>query len=587
MKLQTKTSTHSRSNLNERGITMKLKNTIAATFVATAMLGLGGCSSDSAPVAAGHTSYTPEAALAAQTATIEISNPAGIPTVTISGQPADIALTGTATRTGTSIDLMLDATNNASRILFGLKAIVEATSTLGTATIGGSDGTFDAKDYVGFDMALAVGDDSNSGTLTLTGVDGATDPIIINVTLPTDHPIVVVNQEWGGSGDNIRIADLMANQSFGVDLTKIHNPNPNQNSSDSARLRGGMFSPDGQYIYAGLRNVPWLVRLDLTAQDYELMDLTDGSIKTSSQIPDPSVVDTKVLSAYIDWVAMSPNDQYLYAAYGVGDHVYGSNTDVNPQTISLVKIERDTLSIVDSVTLIDGITAEARVRDYDFVDDSTMVVILESDDEDITPAQVISIDLDAMSVTNSIDISPANTQIRVDADAALAVPVVSFPSPDNDPTQMALSADGATAYVTFRNNTDIYTVDLTSGNVDPMGTTLANSYAHALELGPDGMLYVATEGDSLMAIDLATDPITETVIYSGTSVTGMAFSADDTKVYVHEQSGNTIHGYLLPTATVLTYTELDLDGDTTATVGPHDSISSINGWDEMLLISPY
>ena len=582
MKLQQENS-HSRSNLNERGIMMNCKKTLAATLVATALLGLGGCSSDDAAVAV-HKSYTRVAPLATQTATIEIHDPNGIPTVVVSGQPADIELSGTAMRTGTTVDLYLNATNNASRVLFNLKAVLDtATSTLGTATIGQNDGTFDGKEFVRFDMALGKGDDSNAGMLELNTID-ATDPIVLKFTLPTDHPMAVVNQEWGSSGDNIRVADLMANQSQGVDLTKIHNPNGgNQNSSDSARLRAGMFSPDGQYVYAGLRNVPWLVRIDVTTGDYELMDMTDGSIRTAAQVPDPSVVVSKVLTAYTDWLAMSPDDKYLYALLGIGDHAYGSNSNIEPQTIKLIKIERDSLKIVDSVTLLDGMTAEARVRDFDFHGNDTMVVILESDDETINPAEVISLDLKKMEVTNRIDISPAHTQIRVDAAAALVPPVVLSPSPDNDPTQMALSADGNTAYVTFRGNVDIYTVNLANGDVDPMGTTLADTYAHALELGPDGKLYVATEGDSLMAIDTA-NANAETLVYNGSSVTGMAFSADGTVVYVHDYNGNNdiIRGFKLSD-----YSELDLDGDTTGTVGPHTSISNINGWDEMLLISPY
>ena len=288
---------------------------------------------------------------------------------------------------------------------------------------------------------------------------------------------------------------------------------------------------------------------------------------------------TKVITAYTDWVAMSPSGQYLYTAYGVGGHVYASSDYDNTQTVSLVKIDRTSMEIVGTVELANSAT-EPRVRDYAFTSNgSGMVVILQGDDETVMPAEVITVDLDEMAVTNNIDISPVTTAAAVVAAAAEVPPRVLTATPSNEPVQLAVSGDAATAYVAFRGDADIYTVDITSGDTDAMGSTVG-SYTHGLNVGPDGRLMVSTEGTGLIAIDLSDN--SETVIRAAGTMISHVFTDDGASV-IAKETGSQLVGFKLEDDS-----QLDFDGDTTdATPGAATSIIGVTVWDELLMVSPY
>ena len=566
-----------------RGINMNVKMLIAGSLAAAVMSGVTACSSssDSAPPVEENTVYERVAPLAAQKAVIEIHDPFGIPTVTIASQPSLIELSGTATRSGTSVEVNLSATNNAPRILFNLKAVVDSSSAsedLGTATIAGS-GTLNTEEFVRFEN-VAVGMEAVSGTdsgFTISGVDqginDVIDPLVFAVTLPTDHPLVLIND--GGSGDGTQdlvLVDVVTNESINADFEELRNPNSSQNGNDSMRFREGVFSPEGQYAYLGMRNLPYVTRLDLVEEDFSVLDLTDGSIKESSEVISRDVAVQKVPTAYTDWVTMSPDQQYLYTAYGQNAHVSSTQGYTNTNNVSLVKIDRDTLEVMATLELVSG-SSEPRVRDYQFINDGAgMVVIVQSDDEDDVPASLMTIDLDEMTVSGTIDISPTAT-----TDASNTTPM-----PNNEPTQLAINKAGTRAYVRLRGEMDIYTVNMTSGDTDILGSSIA--WAGDIDRGPDGRIYVAGDGTAgLYAIDPAnSNAVTE--LFVPTSSQAVVFT-DDEK-YMFAKSNNV--GLQITGIDLSDDSELDLDGDNTdLIVGGADNLSGGSTSDELLMVSPY
>ena len=197
---------------------MKNYNKLLAGMLGASMVfGVVGCSSDSTPAAATTPAHTVQSPLAAQTATIVINDPYGAtPTVTVSTQAADIALSGVAIQGALAdgvIDVNLTATNNATRVLTNLKAVIDTiTADVGTPVVGTSSGTYNTLDYTYFGPAIAEGASADSGadgtvitgvppipdttttTLRINSIDATATAVTLGVTMPTDHPLFAVNR---------------------------------------------------------------------------------------------------------------------------------------------------------------------------------------------------------------------------------------------------------------------------------------------------------------------------------------------------------------------------------------------------------
>lgn len=115
---------------------------------------------------------------------------------------------------------------------------------------------------------------------------------------------------------------------------------------------------------------------------------------------------------------------------------------------------------------------------------------------------------------------------------ASAVPVVTGTIPVGDgPWGIALSPDGATAYVALANANALDVVDLASGTVTatvPVGTG-----PQYVAVSPDGALAYVTNASSstVSVVDTATAMVTATIPMTATPL-GVVFSSDGTKVYV-------------------------------------------------------
>jgi Chitobiase/beta-hexosaminidase C-terminal domain len=102
--------------------------------------------------------------LPTQTASVSVDSATGA--VTVSGQPANIALAGSAVLDGSTLTVNLDVTNNSSRVLFAPKLLLTTPPAVGSFN---SDGTYDTFGYRALGGALLPGVKSTT-TIRFDGV---------------------------------------------------------------------------------------------------------------------------------------------------------------------------------------------------------------------------------------------------------------------------------------------------------------------------------------------------------------------------------------------------------------------------------
>ncbi len=257
--------------------------------------------------------------LGAQTATLSVSL-AGV--VTVTAQPADLTLSGTAVYTaGTStLDIDLAVQNDTGRLLFNLKGLTTAQNEGAQAgntfpLTGGQPSTYFGPE------ALDVGATANR-TLNLTGITGGTDPVTVTLSF-VDAPMLyngrydeLVTVDTSGSGETSAAREL--------DATKH-----------------GALSPDGRFLYVGQKNLPAIVTLDTT---------------TLTAVVGSTLGDAANTMGGIGGLALSHDAIKLYAVVNDGLHYNGgigdgSGNGAPESEIQLVELNRSDLSEVQRLTL--------------------------------------------------------------------------------------------------------------------------------------------------------------------------------------------------------------------------------------------
>ena len=520
------------------------KKLLAGLVSASLVFGVAGCSSDDSSSVGAQKPFTVEAPLAAQTATIVINDPNGVPTVTVSTPAANITLAGTASiPVAGSVDVVLTATNNASRILTNLKAVIDPASvvdsTAGTPTVTTSSGSYNTDPYTYFGPAVAVGADATSGydgqTLRIGGIAGGATSVTFNVTMPTDHPIIA-SARWTGENGYYLIDSATGERTF-VDTDSV------AMYQDDGGVTSGVSSADGTRLYMGSRNTGDIIVTDLNT-------IAADAAATPTPTYENSVSAIQVSDAGIAnvfRVALSVDGKTLYALVNEGGHRWYDVDNWynygNAMTARLVKVDVATGKVKGDVAMFGG-DYTARARGIDFTADGNTAVVVNSS---FTQSQLDIINLSSMTVTKSIDVP-----MDVNNDQLLRA--------------AAISADGKTVYAMYRddydNNSDLIVADVASGSVKRITVDKGIWTAYQMDFDKNGMLYIATDA-GFFRFNPATGLMTD---LSGSGVDSLlvAFDASGDRVYHTQRGSSPVRSYAYDVATGA---QIDTDGNDDGTVG--------------------
>lgn len=469
---------------------------IACTAIVAASV-ISGCSSSDSVTDSGFEADVRAAPLAAQSVTISIADPDGIPVATVTSQSADMSTAATATSTGaTSLDLDIVLTNNAGRILFNPKLVHDAANAandLGTAVLAGS-GAYPSTG----DQYLALGTKAvdhtggtsvatESDTLDINTIDAVTDPMVLVFTIPTQDISLYTTD--GTSTSVIEQIDTGAQVQ-----TEILNDVSLRFRGNNSGFRDGVSSPDGRYVFMGHKQQPVIAILNTVTHGIDSIQLLENA---------------GVFGA-THAVTMSPNTQYLYATVVEGAHMYAYGTSGlssdNAGGIKnyLVKVDRESMTVVSRLDLTEGM-AGARLRKLTISDDGNTGVVGVG-----WGGHVAVVDLSGdMSLTQMVNVTATG---------------------GGRPRFAVISGDASKAYVAYNpedtppspdGNLDV--IDLSDYSITQIMPTTATgtTYAADLQIGPDGRLYYARMNTQfLTTFDISGAPV-ETEIANVDTVSRM------------------------------------------------------------------
>lgn len=478
---------------------MKKTKLIALALAASSTVLLFGCSSSSssspAPAAGGPAAYTRAADLVAQVATIEIADPTGAgagPTVTVTTPAADIGTNVTAGFAGGLLTLTMGATNNSTRVLSNLKAVVTALTADATSTVSVSDGTFSGDPFSYFGTnAVDVGAAATGGNLVINNVVGTVDPYIIELTYPTDHAMVHMGNPTCNNDIEMLDSSFVSTTLTDVDISKYNFP-----YGGCSDVREGVSSPDGKYVYFGHRQRPFVLAYNTVTGETSTIQLSGGTI------------------GHVTAVEGSADGRYLYASLVLGGHAYQSiYTFPEGALLQLVKIDRAAMKEVARIDLAmeGGLTGSAqRIQRVNITPNGALACV----PLDFSLGRVAVINLSSMSLVKTLDTSATGQR----------------------PRYCAISPDGAYVYVGHvpdwtngdgGGQVDIYTVaDGTSTALT--FTTPTTAYPRAMRFDSTGRLFYIRDGNPEVSIFTFTGadysvPTGETEVPDATSADAFAF----------------------------------------------------------------
>lgn len=457
----------------------------------------------------------------AQTGSLSVDLGSGA--VTFGTTPSHYTLTGSAvvdvSGTGTA-EVTVDMTSLLARRVFHPKLSVSA---LGAGDVTG-DATLEGDPVVWFGPEAMKPGVAVSRTFTITNLDGSTDPVVLDFEI-LDHMGAVVPED---PSDPARFVDLSGSGlDHEIDTDAIGFKRGN------GQLTRGIMREDGAVVYGGARNTPVVAMLDMdTMTISEALSLEDyGCV--------PVVIE-------------SPNRRWLYATYAE-THLYDGGDD--DPAMYLVRIDRDTMTEDARVELLGDFDGDAVPRNMGISADGSVVSIIIRDD-----GRLYVVDTETMTV---VDGDPASTDwngFDLESGGLLN---------RNIPNAVALSDDGATAYVGYRSGSEVDVIDLASWTVGTPwthpGASTTYLYTAEVLMADDGRLHWTSQNGGLVTFDASGTATLQTPDIGGDWI-GAHFGLDGTTLYLRQDVGSwgAIWGF-----DTLTDTWLDLDGDTTdGTAGP-------------------
>jgi hypothetical protein len=291
----------------------------------------------------------------AQPGQIEVTAINGTPTVTVNTQPPSFTLSGTAVyQSGQqTLTVSLTVQNDAPRILFNTKARIDMLGQGAVDTTTANAGTLADVPVLWYGPAALDVAATEVRDIVITGVDGNTDPLVIDLTM-LNNPALLAS---GGFGDGVAFIDA-SGAIAGAGSAPFEGVPAGSTAfgytggnGDSAFL-GRALSADAKFLYVGQRNMPQVVTVDTTTM-------------TAVASADLSVGQTGL--GHVSDVQLSPDGMTLYAVVTTGDHrlaAGGSNIQGNGanETIDVVRLNPSNMTETGRLTLLSGSTNNARGR---------------------------------------------------------------------------------------------------------------------------------------------------------------------------------------------------------------------------------
>ena len=481
-------------------------------------------------------------ALGTQTATLSVDLATQIVTVV---SPSNLTITATAVLDDVNDTLAIATTlqNNTGRLLFNLKglstAINQGTQAGNTFPIvGGEPSTYFGPE------SLIVGGQAVR-TIDLSGIDGAVDPITVDLTF-VDAPTI-----FGGNfgGDYAGIDSSGSTEGFAVDI-----------SGAGDNVRQIAITPDGRFIYAVGKNEVGLAIIDTsTNTSVAGADLSTAGLGSGGGV----AVSADGADLYIGY-----NDNAHYNG-GDGTGPGGSNVGAASADIHLIKMDA-ALAEQARLTLY---TADAQGRTIKNIqispDGSTLAAVVSSG----------SVDIDELFLVDTATFTLIDADAATGGDQPVVLSAVGFAD------HLTWSEDSATVFVgvnggKYDNAPSIVSVvDAAAFTVTTLTPTTPGDSAGVMAAG-NGKLY--------MPLRNGTGSVTIFDIAGATQADGEIGASTETNGVVMDPNG--IHYYVIDDSTVMKYTAADdvrVDTDGDATNGVTNMTVGTNIRAHMLTISPF
>jgi hypothetical protein len=433
------------------------------------------------------------APLTGQTTTLSVDLTSQV--VTVGTQPTALSLAATATYddANDTLSITLRATNKINRPIFNLKAL---TTSLNEGTQGGPN--LGGTPMTDFGRKSLRSRTSREATIRLSGITGATDPILLDLTF-ADAPMLITRNA---------VADAVTGASTGVQI----NGRPGSKPS---------VDPLGRYMAIGGRNA-MVSLIDLATHAPSFVDLGSASSFASTSTTTPAFTTTK-----------------MYLAINDGAHLMGGIGDGNGpgagNTVRVAEIDLRTLELLREVTLTsaisDGPLAQGGI--HLSPDGRTLAIPVRR------------------SAGNQLWLVDVGTFLPIDADAGTTGVQPVALSPAGRPVEGAWSATSASFFVGYHNrDAQNYGHDASPGDgttppvIDVVNTATfvvsqlvpANGGLMAMQLDVHaGKLYYVSSNNNdapseLTVFDLAGGQVDVDVGLSRPS--GLAFDPSGTRYYV-------------------------------------------------------
>jgi len=478
-------------------------------------------------------------ALGTQTATLSVD--LATQTVTVVS-PSNLTITATAVLDDVADTLAIETTlqNDTGRLLFNLKglstAINQGTQAGNTFPIvGGEPSTYFGPE------SLIVGGQAVR-TIDLSGIDGAVDPITVDLTF-VDAPTI-----FGGNfgGDYAGIDSSGSTEGFAVDIS---------NAGDNVRQI--VITPDGRFIYAVGKNEVGLAIIDTsTNTSVAGADLSTAGIGSGGG------------------VALSADGADLYIGYNDNAHYNGGDSNNGGQgsasaDIHIIKMDA-ALAEQARLTLYTADAEGRTIKNIQISPDGSMLAAVVSSG---------SVDIDELFL---VDIA---TFTLIDADAATGGDQPVVLSAVGFADHLTWSEDSATVFVGVNGDKNdaapsiVSVVDAAAFTVSTLTPNTPGNSAGVMAAG-NGKLY--------MPLRNGTGSVTIFDIAGATQVDGEIGTRNETNGVVMDPNG--IHYYVIDDSRVMKYTAADdvrVDTDGDATNGVTDMTVGTDIRAHMLTISPF
>jgi hypothetical protein len=277
-----------------------------------------------------------EETLPVQNATLSVASATGA--VTVSAQPANLAVSSTASLTGSDLTVSLEVTNNTSRALFAPKLLLTNTPAVGSWS--DDDGTLDTLPYRALGAVVLPG-----GKLTTSlNISGITSGDVVDLSLQFRNNAVIGGGAWQDDTAGSVIDDVAQQNVLNLGVGA-------QGPSHNGASHAGGITPDGKIIM-GARS----------SSELSTFDLATGTRTLFRKLG--------VGKSHIARVVLDPSGGTGYALLGQSHNYSAYNGQIEGVQTTLVRFDTATLTETGRIDI-----GESRNRDLELSPDGKWLAI--------------------------------------------------------------------------------------------------------------------------------------------------------------------------------------------------------------------